>query len=179
MQRASSTWMNWRGMLPTKTRESRMNDPKPSPEQAPIDVRRIAQLLPHRFPFLLIDRVTAWEPGKRLTAIKNVTYNEPFFQGHFPGNPVMPGVLVIEALAQASGTLVQLSATKDPSQAALFYLVKIDKARFSRVVVPGDQLVLEVEQKRMLRRMGLFWGQAKVDGEVVAEAELLCAERRE
>ena len=156
-----------------------MNDSNPSPEQAPIDVRRIAQLLPHRFPFLLIDRVTAWEPGKRLTAIKNVTYNEPFFQGHFPGNPVMPGVLVIEALAQASGTLVQLSATKDPSQAALFYLVKIDKARFSRVVVPGDQLVLEVEQKRMLRRMGLFWGQAKVDGEVVAEAELLCAERRE
>ncbi|MFA7321915.1 MAG: 3-hydroxyacyl-ACP dehydratase FabZ [Dokdonella sp.] len=156
-----------------------MNDSNTSPEQAPIDVRRIAQLLPHRFPFLLIDRVTAWEPGKRLTAIKNVTYNEPFFQGHFPGNPVMPGVLVIEALAQASGTLVQLSATKDPSQAALFYLVKIDKARFSRVVVPGDQLVLEVEQKRMLRRMGLFWGQAKVDGEVVAEAELLCAERRE
>ncbi len=156
-----------------------MNDPNPSPEQTPIDVRRIAQLLPHRFPFLLIDRVIAWEPGKRLTAIKNVTYNEPFFQGHFPGNPVMPGVLVIEALAQASGTLVQLSATKDPSQAALFYLVKIDKARFSRVVVPGDQLVLEVEQKRMLRRMGLFWGQAKVDGEVVAEAELLCAERRE
>ena len=156
-----------------------MNDSKTTPEQAPIDVRRIAQLLPHRFPFLLIDRVTAWEPGKRLTAIKNVTYNEPFFQGHFPGNPVMPGVLVIEALAQASGTLVQLSATKDPSQAALFYLVKIDKARFSRVVVPGDQLVLEVEQKRMLRRMGLFWGQAKVDGEVVAEAELLCAERRE
>ena len=156
-----------------------MNDSNTSPEQAPIDVRRIAQLLPHRFPFLLIDRVTAWEPGKRLTAIKNVTYNEPFFQGHFPGNPVMPGVLVIEALAQASGTLVQLSATKDPSQAALFYLVKIDKARFSRVDVPGDQLVLEVEQKRMLRRMGLFWGQAKVDGEVVAEAELLCAERRE
>ena len=101
-----------------------MNDPNPSPEQTPIDVRRIAQLLPHRFPFLLIDRVTAWEPGKRLTAIKNVTYNEPFFQGHFPGNPVMPGVLVIEALAQASGTLVQLSVTKDPSQPALFYLVK-------------------------------------------------------
>ena len=179
MQRASSIWMNWRGKLPTTTREPPMNDPNPSPEQTPIDVRRIAQLLPHRFPFLLIDRVIAWEPGKRLTAIKNVTYNEPFFQGHFPGNPVMPGVLVIEALAQASGTLVQLSATKDPSQAALFYLVKIDKARFSRVVVPGDQLVLEVEQKRMLRRMGLFWGQAKVDGEVVAEAELLCAERRE
>lgn len=156
-----------------------MNDPNTSPEQGPIDVRRIAQLLPHRFPFLLIDRVLSWEPGKRLTAIKNVTVNEPFFQGHFPGHPIMPGVLVIEALAQASGALVQLSVSKDPNQPALFYLVKIDKARFSRVVVPGDQLVLEVQQKRMLRRMGLFWGQAKVDGEVVAEAELLCAERGE
>ena len=155
-----------------------MNEPNPSSEHGPIDVRRIAQLLPHRFPFLLIDRVLSWEPGKRLTAIKNVSVNEPFFQGHFPDEPVMPGVLVIEALAQASGALVQLSVSKDPNQPALFYLVKIDKARFSRVVVPGDQLVLEVEQKRTLRRMGLFWGQAKVDGEVVAEAELLCAERR-
>lgn len=156
-----------------------MNEPTPSTLQMPIDVKRIAQLLPHRFPFLLIDRVTHWEPGKHLTAIKNVTVNEPFFQGHFPNHPVMPGVLVIEALAQASGVLVQLSASKDPNQPALFYLVKIDKARFSRIVVPGDQLVLEVEQKRTLRRMGLFFGQAKVDGEVVAEAELLCAERRE
>jgi 3-hydroxyacyl-[acyl-carrier-protein] dehydratase len=156
-----------------------MNEPKSSSEQGPIDVRRITQLLPHRFPFLLIDRVVEYEPGKRLTALKNVTFNEPFFQGHFPGHPVMPGVLVIEALAQASGALVQLSASQDPNQPALFYLVKIDKARFSRIVVPGDQLILEVEQKRTLRRMGLFWGQAKVDGEVVAEAELLCAERRE
>ncbi len=156
-----------------------MNDSNASPENGPIDVRRIAQLLPHRFPFLLIDRVLSWEPGKSLTAIKNVTVNEPFFQGHFPGHPIMPGVLVIEALAQASGTLVQLSVDKDSNHPALFYLVKIDKARFSRVVVPGDQLVLEVQQKRMLRRMGLFWGQAKVDGEVVAEAELLCAERSE
>jgi len=157
-----------------------MNDStSPSAGGMPLDVRRITQLLPHRFPFLLIDRVLSCEPGKRLTAIKNVTINEPFFQGHFPGHPVMPGVLVIEALAQASGALVQLSVTNDPNQPALFYLVKIDKARFSRVVVPGDQLVLEVEQKRTLKRMGLFWGQAKVDGEVVAEAELLCAERRE
>ncbi|SFN48624.1 3-hydroxyacyl-ACP dehydratase FabZ [Dokdonella immobilis] len=156
-----------------------MNEANPTTAHGPIDVRRITQLLPHRFPFLLIDRVLSWEPGKRLTAIKNVTFNEPFFQGHFPGHPVMPGVLVIEALAQASGALVQLSASDDPNQPALFYLVKIDKARFSRVVVPGDQLVLEVEQKRTLRRMGLFVGQAKVDNEVVAEAELLCAERRE
>jgi 3-hydroxyacyl-[acyl-carrier-protein] dehydratase len=156
-----------------------MNESNPPLETYPIDVRRITQLLPHRYPFLLIDRVLSCEPGKRLTAIKNVTFNEPFFQGHFPGHPVMPGVLVIEALAQASGVLVQLSAKDDPNQPSLFYLVKIDKARFNRIVVPGDQLVLEVEQKRTLRRMGLFWGQAKVDGEVVAEAELLCAERRE
>ena len=156
-----------------------MNETNPMPERGPIDVRQIAQLLPHRYPFLLIDRVVSWDPGKHLVAIKNVTFNQPFFQGHFPGHPVMPGVLVIEALAQASGALVQLSVAKDPNQPALFYLVKIDKARFSRTVVPGDQLVLEVEQKRMLRRMGLFWGQAKVDGEIVAEAELLCAERRE
>jgi len=157
-----------------------MNAPDtPTDSGQSVDVRRITQLLPHRFPFLLIDRVLSWEAGKRLTALKNVTFNEPFFQGHFPGHPVMPGVLVIEALAQASGALVQLSAKDDPNQPALFYLVKIDNARFSRIVVPGDQLILEVEQKRTLKRMGLFHGQAKVDGEVVAEADLLCAERRD
>ncbi|UXI66804.1 3-hydroxyacyl-ACP dehydratase FabZ [Tahibacter amnicola] len=145
----------------------------------PLDVRRIFDLLPHRYPFLLVDRVTAFEPGKRLTAIKNVTINEPFFQGHFPGNPVMPGVLIIEALAQASGVLVQLSAQADPNAQPLFYLVKVDKARFSRIVAPGDQLVLQVEQKRMIRKMGQFWCQALVDGEVVAEAEILCAERND
>ena len=148
----------------------------PAPAEM-IDVKRITQLLPHRYPFLLIDRVLSWEPGKRLVALKNVTFNEPFFQGHFPGHPVMPGVLVIEALAQASGALVQLSATDDPNQPALFYLVKIDKARFSRVVVPGDQLSLEVEQKRMLRKMGLYLCRAVVDGNEVASAEILCAER--
>jgi len=146
----------------------------------PVDVGTIQSLIPHRYPFLLVDRIIDLDiEAKRIVGVKNVTFNEPFFQGHFPGHPVMPGVLVIEALAQASGALVQLSVAKDPNQPALFYLVKIDKARFSRTVVPGDQLVLEVEQKRMLRRMGLFWGQAKVDGEIVAEAELLCAERRE
>ncbi|MEO8673068.1 MAG: 3-hydroxyacyl-ACP dehydratase FabZ [Tahibacter sp.] len=145
--------------------------------QAPLDVRRILELLPHRYPFLLVDRVTSFETGKRLTAIKNVTINEPFFQGHFPGHPVMPGVLIIEALAQASGLLVQLSSEVDPHQHPLFYLVKVDKARFSRIVAPGDQLMLQVEQKRMIRRMGQFWCQATVDGAPVAEAELLCAER--
>jgi 3-hydroxyacyl-[acyl-carrier-protein] dehydratase len=145
----------------------------------PLDVRRILDLLPHRYPFLLVDRVVEFEAGKRLTALKNVTINEPFFQGHFPGHPVMPGVLIIEALAQASGLLVQLSSELDPSQHPLFYLVKVDKARFARIVAPGDQLVLKVEQKRMIRRMGQFWCQAQVDGEPVAEAELLCAERND
>lgn len=143
----------------------------------PVDVRRIFDMLPHRYPFLLIDRVTAFEPGKRLTALKNVTFNEPYFQGHFPGNPVMPGVLILEALAQASGVLVQLSSKVLPDQKPLYYLVKIDKARFTQIVRPGDQLVLEVEQKRMVMRMGQFLCQAKVDGVVVASAEMLCAER--
>lgn len=142
-----------------------------------LDVQRIFDLLPHRYPFLLVDRVVEFDAGRRLRALKNVTINEPFFQGHFPGHPVMPGVLIIEALAQASGLLVQLSSEVDPNQHPLFYLVKVDKARFSRIVAPGDQLVLEVEQKRMIRRMGQFWCQATVDGQAVAEAELLCAER--
>ncbi len=154
-----------------------MNDTPAARVELPVDVRRIAELLPHRYPFLLVDRVIAFEHGKRLSAIKNVTCNEPFFQGHFPGNPVMPGVLILEALAQASGLLVQLSALQAPDTKPLYYLVKIDKARFSKIVRPGDQLLLEVEQKRMVMRMGQFVCQAKVDGEVVASAEMLCAER--
>jgi len=136
-------------------------------------------MLPHRYPFLLVDRVLGFEPNTKLTAIKNVTINEPFFQGHFPGQPIMPGVLIIEALAQASGLLVILSAEKSEKAASLFYLVKVDKARFNRVVVPGDQLKLQVEQKRLIRGMGQFWCQALVDDKVVAEAELLCAGRGE
>jgi 3-hydroxyacyl-[acyl-carrier-protein] dehydratase len=142
----------------------------------PVEVTSILGMLPHRYPFLLVDRVLACEPGKRLTAIKNVTINEPFFQGHFPGNPVMPGVLIIEAMAQASGVLVQLS-TSEAHNTPLYYLVKVDKARFTQIVKPGDQLVLEITQKRMLRRMGLFEGRALVDGNEVASAEILCAER--
>ena len=154
-----------------------MTETSKAPSELPVDVRRISELLPHRYPFLLVDRVIAFEPGKRLTAIKNVTINEHFFQGHFPGNPVMPGVLILEALAQASGILVQLSQEQLPDAKPLYYLVKIDKARFARIVRPGDQLHLEVEQKRMVMRMGQFVCQAKVDGEVVASAEMLCAER--
>ena len=142
-----------------------------------VRIDRIMECLPHRYPFLLVDRVLDYELGKWLKAVKNVTINEPFFQGHFPNHPVMPGVLVLEALAQASGVLAQLAVEQDPTANPLFYLVKIDKARFSRVVTPGDQLVLIVEQKRMLRKMGLYQCAAEVDGQVVASAEMLCAER--
>ena len=144
----------------------------------PVDAERIMAMLPHRYPFLLVDRVTELTPGKRLLAYKNVTINEPFFQGHFPSHPVMPGVLIVEALAQASGLLVFLSTSKRESQ-PMYYLVKVDKAKFMQLVVPGDRLVLEVELKRMIRRMGLFVCRALVDDKPVAEAELLCAERSE
>jgi 3-hydroxyacyl-[acyl-carrier-protein] dehydratase len=146
-----------------------------TPIKLPIDVEQIAALLPHRYPFLLLDRVTAIDPGKTLTARKNVTFNEPFFQGHFPGHPVMPGVLIIEAMAQACGVLVKLSGSSVAAEATVFYLVKVDKARFKCVVVPGDQLRLEVEHKRSMRNMSQFWACAYVDDQLVAEAELLCA----
>lgn len=147
-----------------------------APVELPIGVEQIAAMLPHRYPFLLLDRVTAFEHGKRVTAIKNVSINEPFFQGHFPGHPVMPGVLIIEAMAQAAGVLIKLTMPRDPQQAVVFYLVKVDKARFNRVVVPGDQLRLEIEHKRTMRNMSQFWGRAFVGDELAAEAEMLCAE---
>ena len=143
--------------------------------QLPLDVMAIQQLLPHRYPFLLVDRVTEFEANKRIVGIKNVTINEPFFNGHFPGHPVMPGVLVIEALAQTGGLLTQLSHQTD-SSGKLFYLVKIDNAKFSRMVVPGDQLTLEVELKRTIRNMAMYTGMARVNGETAACAEILCAE---
>ena len=147
------------------------------PVALPATIDDIQRLLPHRYPFLLVDRVVALEPDKRVLAYKNVTINEPFFQGHFPGNPVMPGVLVVEALAQAGGLLTQLSRpAADEEQ--LFYLVKVDNAKFSRMVVPGDRLDLEVELKRQIRNMAQYVGIARVDGEQVACAEILCAAAR-
>jgi len=143
--------------------------------QLPIDVTRIQQLLPHRYPFLLVDRVVEFEAHKRIVAHKNVSINEPFFQGHFPGHPVMPGVLVIEALAQAGGVLTQLSRGTVADN-KLFYLVKIDNARFSRMVVPGDVLELHVEIKRIIRTMTFYTCVARVAGELVASADVLCAE---
>ena len=146
----------------------------------PVDVNRIQALLPHRYPFLLVDRVLELEPNKRILASKCVSINEPFFQGHFPGHPVMPGVLVLEALAQAGGLLTQLSAEALAlaKQEKLFYLVKIDNARFSSMVVPGDVLLLEVKLKRMIRNMAMYECRASVDGKQVASADILCAEGR-
>jgi 3-hydroxyacyl-[acyl-carrier-protein] dehydratase len=142
----------------------------------PVDVTRIQELLPHRYPFLLVDRVLELEPNQRILAVKCVSINEPFFQGHFPGHPVMPGVLVLEALAQAGGLLTQLSAGASDGEEKLFYLVKIDNARFSRMVVPGDRLMLEVRLKRMIRNMAMYECSASVDGKQVASADILCAE---
>lgn len=148
--------------------------------QLPVDVAGIQSLLPHRYPFLLVDRVIELEPHRRVLAYKNVTCNEPFFNGHFPGNPVMPGVLVVEALAQAGGLLTQLSYQADGDERnareKLFYLVKVDAAKFTRMVVPGDRLELDVTLKRTIRNMALYAGIARVDGEQVACADILCAE---
>ena len=144
----------------------------------PATIADIQRLLPHRYPFLLVDRVVELEPHKRVLAYKNVTANEPFFQGHFPGRPVMPGVLVVEALAQAGGLLTQLSKDANDETEQLFYLVKVDNAKFSRMVVPGDRLELDVELKRQIRNMAQYVGIARVDGEQVACAEILCAAAR-
>ena len=150
-----------------------------APLQMPIDVNTIQTLIPHRYPFLLVDKVVDLDvEAKRIVAHKNVTINEPYFQGHFPGQPIMPGVLIIEALAQAGGVLTQLSLGRD-AQSKLFYLVKVDNVRFMKQVVPGDVLELHVQVKRMIRNMAVYYGEAKVDGEVVAHAEVLCAGTRE
>ena len=145
----------------------------------PIEAAEIEKYLPHRYPFLLIDRVLSMEvePEKKLTGIKNVTKNESFFEGHFPGNPVMPGVLMIESMAQAAAMLANLDAELQGKTGEIYYLVKIDNARFSKTVIPGDQLVLEVLQKRIIRRMGFYECQAFVDGRQVASCQLLCAGR--
>ena len=140
------------------------------------DVEKIMELLPHRYPFLLVDRVTEVERGVSLSAIKNVTINEPFFQGHFPGQPIMPGVLILEAMAQATG-LLAFSGLIDPNDSTLYMLVGIDKARFRGQVLPGDQLKLQVVLKRNMRGMGMFDCKALVDDEVVAEAQMMCSEQ--
>lgn len=146
---------------------------------APLGAAEIEKYLPHRYPFLLIDRVLSieLEPEKKIVGIKNVTANEPHFTGHFPGHQVMPGVLIIESMAQGAGVMANMEAELAGGDGALFYLVKVDNARFTKLVVPGDQLVLEVTQKRVLRGMGQYACQASVDGKRVASCEILCAGR--
>ncbi|MEL1263891.1 3-hydroxyacyl-ACP dehydratase FabZ [Pseudoxanthomonas putridarboris] len=143
--------------------------------QLPIDATTIRKLLPHRYPFLLVDRVVELEHNKRVLAYKNVTQNEPFFTGHFPERPIMPGVLIIEALAQAGGLLTQLSHEGDTA-GRMFYMVKVENARFTKMVAPGDRLDLEVTLKRLIRNMAFYSGVASVNGEQVACADVLCAE---
>jgi 3-hydroxyacyl-[acyl-carrier-protein] dehydratase len=146
--------------------------------ELPIDIVNIQALIPHRYPFLLVDRVLELEPEARIRAIKNVTVNEPFFNGHFPGKPVMPGVLIIESMAQAGGLLSLITRGMQgvDNSDKLFYLVKIENVRFSKMVVPGDQLELNVTLKRRIRNMALYAGSACVDGKEVASAEILVAE---
>jgi 3-hydroxyacyl-[acyl-carrier-protein] dehydratase len=149
-------------------------DEKDPTDYSSMDIRQIMGLLPHRYPFLLVDRVVENEAGKRLVAIKNVTINEEFFEGHFQGRPVMPGVLIIEALAQATG-LLTFTSLDEPKPGRFYFLAGIDKARFRRPVVPGDQLRLEIELQRRIRGVLKFSGKAMVDGQTAATAELMCA----
>ncbi|CAM3717285.1 3-hydroxyacyl-ACP dehydratase FabZ [Rheinheimera salexigens] len=133
-------------------------------------------LLPHRYPFLLIDRVLDYTPGESLTALKNVSINEPIFTGHFPNMPIFPGVLILEALAQATGILGFKTVT-ERSDNELYLFAGIDDARFKRPVVPGDQMILEVKFLKERRNIWKFYGEARVDGQVVCSAELMCARR--
>ncbi|NCB49792.1 MAG: 3-hydroxyacyl-ACP dehydratase FabZ [Alphaproteobacteria bacterium] len=141
-------------------------------KKAPLfNIEDIMRVLPHRYPFLLIDRVEEFEPNKSIKAIKNVTMNEPFFQGHFPGHPVMPGVLMIEAMAQAAGISVSASLPEGESiQDYNFYFMTVNEAKFRKVVTPGDRLEFYVTKERQLKNVYKFKGEVKVDGNIVAEA---------
>ncbi|MBX2848446.1 MAG: 3-hydroxyacyl-ACP dehydratase FabZ [Acidiferrobacterales bacterium] len=133
----------------------------------------IKNYLPHRYPFLLIDKVISATPNERLVALKNVTYNEPFFEGHFPSRPVMPGVLIVEALAQASAIMAAYGSGAEASDSRVYYFTGIDKARFKKPVEPGDQLIFEVELIRQIKNMWKCSGIANVDDQLVAQAELM------
>lgn len=143
-----------------------------------LNIHEIIKYLPHRYPFLLIDRIISVIPDQAITAIKNVTINEPFFQGHFPGKPVMPGVLILEAIAQAGGVLMYHQARQvNADEDFLFYLAGVDNARFKRVVEPGDQLRLDVKFIRARREICKLSGLATVDGQLVCEADFICARK--
>ena len=141
------------------------------------DVRRVMEFLPHRYPFLMIDRIVEFVEGERLIALKNVTYNEPFFTGHFPHNPIMPGVMILEALAQATGLLSMKTLDAQGKSFGEYYLVGVDNARFKRSVVPGDQLMLEAIFKKNRRNIWSFNVKATVDGQLVVSADIMCASK--
>lgn len=143
-----------------------------------MEIREVLEYLPHRYPFLLIDRVLQCDPGKRVVALKNVTINEPFFQGHFPYYPVMPGVLIVEALAQGAAILTFHTEKAKADERSVYYFVGIDNARFKKPVVPGDSLRLEVTLNRHARGLWKFDGRALVEDAVVAEAQLMCTVRK-
>ncbi|MCW5605815.1 MAG: 3-hydroxyacyl-ACP dehydratase FabZ [Burkholderiales bacterium] len=142
-----------------------------------MDIHEVLEYLPHRYPFLLIDRVLSCEPGKNIVALKNVTINEPFFGGHFPHHPVMPGVLIIEALAQAAAILTFKTAGAKADDKSVYYFVGIDNARFKKPVTAGDVLHLKVSLQRHVRGLWKFHAEAQVDGIVAAEGELMCTVR--
>lgn len=137
-----------------------------------MDIEEIMNHLPHRYPFILVDRILELEPDKRVVGLKNVSINEPFFQGHFPGKPVMPGVLILEAMAQTSGVL-SISSMAKSKEGALMYFMTLDQVKFRKPVVPGDQLIMELEIVRKKRRVIKLEGTAKVDGRLAAEAQLM------
>jgi 3-hydroxyacyl-[acyl-carrier-protein] dehydratase len=140
-----------------------------------MDINAVMKQLPHRYPFLLVDRVTACVPGETIEAVKNVTFNEPYFTGHFPHRPVMPGVIILEALAQAAGILAFRTADVVPNEESRFYFVGVDEARFRKPVEPGDQLVLKARLERAIRGIWKFSTVAEVDGQVVASATMMLA----
>ncbi|AAZ40921.1 MULTISPECIES: 3-hydroxyacyl-ACP dehydratase FabZ [Candidatus Blochmannia] len=143
-----------------------------------LHIEEVLELLPHRFPFLLVDRVLNFEKGKFLRAVKNVSFNEPFFQGHFPGKPIFPGVLILEAMAQATGILA-FKSTGKLAPGELYYFAAIDAARFKRPVQPGDQMILDVEFIKERRGIARFKGIATVNEEMACEASMMCARRKE
>lgn len=142
-----------------------------------MDIHKVLSLLPHRYPFLLIDRVLEFERDAYLVGLKNVSFNEPFFTGHFPVRPVMPGVLIVEAMAQATGLLAMASRPEEVGEKSLYYFVGIDKARFKRPVEPGDQLIMRVTLEAVRRGIWKFNGEARVDDRLVASAEIMCTAR--
>ncbi len=143
-----------------------------------MDINEIMKYLPHRYPFLMLDKVESVEPGKKIVAVKNVSINEPFFQGHFPNRPVFPGVLILEAMAQAAAILSFKTENTTPDSNSVYYFVGIDGARFKKPVGPGDRLVLEVEFTRAVKGIWKFAGKARVDDALVCESELMCTVRK-